>query len=191
MKIAIIGTHSTGKTTIATALQTHLTSQGHTVSYVPEFARLCPFPINESTTIEAQAWILEQQMLHEYIEATDDSILICDRATIDNFAYLYRKTNGIGIDGYEALAVDHMSTYDLVFKTTTLAIDPVYDKVRSTDGVFRQDIDTIIHNLLHTHAIPYHALPATTDIATHITTIINHIHHYKAYQSHQIATIAI
>lgn len=175
MKIAIIGTHSTGKTTLMEHLHTTLRANKKHVDIVPEFARLCPFPINESTTREAQTWILEQQMLHEYLEHDEDTFLLCDRATIDNFAYMYRATNGQQTEGYEALAVDHMSTYNYVFKTTKLDIDPVYDKIRSTDGTFRQEIDNIIHMLLAKHAIPYHLLPATTHIDTHIKYILDTI----------------
>ena len=65
------------------------------------------------------------------------------------------------------MAVDHMATYDYIFKTTMLDIDPVYDKVRSTDGPFRKNIDLLIMNLLNKHNIKFEALPATADITAH------------------------
>lgn len=177
MKIAIIGTHSTGKTTLKEHIGNELAATGHSVAHLPEFARLCPFPINQTTTLEAQTWILEQQMLHEYIAHQPGVFLLCDRATIDNFAYMHRATNGKDINGYENLAVDHMQTYDYVFKTTMLDIDPLYDKVRSTDGTFRQDIDNRITHFLHKHNIFHYALPATTDLHKHTEYIFGIIKH--------------
>ncbi|NCO04812.1 MAG: ATP-binding protein [Candidatus Magasanikbacteria bacterium] len=171
MKIAIIGTHSTGKTTLKNALAKQLQEQGHTVTHLPEFARLCPFPINEQTTVAAQAWILNEQISNEKQTYRPGMFLLCDRSTIDNFAYLYRAAHADEIQMYERLAAQHMKTYHAIFKTTRLDIDPVHDKVRSTDGTFREEIDTIIHNLIEKHSIPCHILPATTDINEHLAFI--------------------
>jgi nicotinamide riboside kinase len=177
MKVAIIGAHSTGKTTLLHHLSRHLTELGHTTSILPEYARLCPFPINVEATIDTQLWIQEQQINQESAIDHSDNFLLCDRATIDNFAYLLRiarqKNLSEHILAWEERAARHMSTYDVIFKTTKLPIDAVRDGKRSTDEGFRNDIDILIHELLRKHKIPYIPLPQTANYATHLPYMLD------------------
>lgn len=177
MKIAIIGAHSTGKTTLLNNLNDRLIRDGFTTIVLPEYARLCPFPIDEETTLNAQKWIQEQQIHEESIIHHTDKILLCDRATIDNFAYFLRaarlKERGHETDAWEKQAVAHMETYDLVFKTTKLHIAPEDDGKRSTNEEFRNEIDVLIHELLRKHNIPYVPLPQTLNYDTHLTYMMN------------------
>ena len=160
MKIAIIGTHSTGKTTIGKCLSQTLQERGNRVHYLPELSRSCPMIVNEHTTIQAQEWILTHQVAHEAQTYENGAFLICDRATIDNF---------------EQHAVNHMGSYGMVFKTTKLDIDAMDDGFRSLDGTFRDEIDIIITNLLHKHGIRYHALPKSLKYQDHIDFILEKI----------------
>lgn len=177
MKIAIIGAHSTGKTTLLNHLNTRILSEGLTTIVLPEYARLCPFPIDEKTTLDAQQWIQEQQMNEEYAIDHTDKILLCDRATIDNFAYFLRAAQLQGkeqtIEAWERKAAEHMASYDMVFKTTKLHIAPEDDGKRSTNEEFRNEIDILIHELLRKHAIPYVPLPQTLNYDTHLTYMMN------------------
>mgnify|MGYP003980671797 FL=1 len=175
MKIAIIGTHSTGKTTIGKCLSQTLQERGNRVHYLPELSRSCPMIVNEHTTIQAQEWILTHQVAHEAQTYEDGAFLICDRATLDNFAYMHRSTDGKGIEKFEQHAVNHMGSYGMVFKTTKLDIDAMDDGFRSLDGTFRDEIDIIITNLLHKHGIRYHALPKSLKYQDHIDFILEKI----------------
>lgn len=177
MKIAIIGTHSTGKTTLLHHLSEQLQKNGRHTIILPEYARLCPFPINEDATIATQQWIQEQQISEEQVVNHATAVLLCDRATIDNFAYLHRiarqKNILQSIIEWEKRAADHMATYDMIFKTTKLPIDAVADGKRSTDEAFRTEIDILIHELLRKHHIPYIPLPQTANYATHVVYMMN------------------
>jgi len=179
MKIAIIGTHSTGKTTLGKLLVEKLRQEGFRVNYLQELARKCPFPINEASHFEAQKWILENQFQHEKNLNLTDGILICDRATIDNFAYMKRAAKNQDLDKYEKLAVDHMPSYDFVFKTIKLNITAENDGVRSVNNEFRDEIDSLISNFLHTYRINHHPLTPTTDYNTHIKHILEKIKNCK------------
>ena len=66
MKIALIGTHGTGKTTIAHELVAKLKKQKINADFLGELARHCPFPINEGTTKKSQLWIILNQILKEF-----------------------------------------------------------------------------------------------------------------------------
>ena len=65
MKIAFIGSHGVGKTTLCYDLASRLKRQDRAVDLVKEVARRCPLPINRETTREAQAWILHTQIADE------------------------------------------------------------------------------------------------------------------------------
>src|SRR3989344_5821850 len=180
MKLAIVGTHSTGKTTLISTLAKAFESQGKRVVIVPEMARLCPFPINEGTTAEAQKWILEKQISEENSFDDSEAVVICDRATIDNFAYFFRHCAQFkpeeDLAPWEALAVDHASTYDAIFKTQKLAIAAEADGDRAVGEVFRQEMDDIITRLLEKYSIPHILLPPTPDYAAHVAFITEYLH---------------
>jgi len=173
MKIAIIGTHSTGKTTIIETVAEMLSKQGKEVLILPEYARLCPFPINEETTLEAQKWILLSQITEENKITHEGKVLLTDRSTIDNFAYMYRIGQSDAIENFERCAAAHMKTYDFVFKTRKLNLDAKEDGVRTTDFEFRDMIDRLITHLLMKHNIPYSLLPETIEYDTHVEFIQN------------------
>src|SRR6188768_4363959 len=86
MKIAIVGTHGTGKSTLSYNLASYYKMKGKTVKIVQEVARSCPFPINEKMTIEAAKWIYLEHSRKE-LEASKNEICIGDRSVFDSFAY--------------------------------------------------------------------------------------------------------
>ena len=88
MKLALIGTHGVGKTTLAYDVCALLKKQGQNVELVTEVARRCPFPVNEGTTLEAQLWILHTQIADELAAAQRAQTVICDRSVLDNYCYL-------------------------------------------------------------------------------------------------------
>ncbi len=142
-------------------------------------ARLCPHPINNGTSHEAQQWILKKQIDEENLIHDKDAIVICDRGAVDTVAYYYRfcqRTNALDqIVPWEEMMVNHTPSYDLLFKTQKLPIPAVEDGQRDTDEGFREEIDVILENLLNKHSIPYTDLPATIDYNQHISFINNYL----------------
>ena len=65
MKIAFIGSHGVGKTTLCYDLAARLKRLDLNVDMVKEVARECPLPINRETTLESQAWIIHSQIAEE------------------------------------------------------------------------------------------------------------------------------
>ena len=173
MKVAIIGSHSTGKTTLIRELKNAFEEQGKEVLVLEELARLCPLPINEETTMDAQKWILLNQIAQENTIDHTGKVLITDRSTIDNFAYMYRIGMNLGAEHFEHHAVLHMSSYDYIFKTKLLDISAKEDGVRTADGPFRDMMDRLINLLLAKHAVPFHLLPDTLDYSTHVQFIMD------------------
>ncbi len=145
MKLAFIGTHGVGKTTLCYDLAAALKRQGVNVDMVKEVARLSPLPINRKTSLEAQMWILTTQVAEEIRSATQADVVVCDRSVLDNYAYM---TFACGRQKPIERFVEYwLKTYDLLFKVPISgAASP--DGVRDTDEFFMRNIDTLVDTLL-------------------------------------------
>ena len=114
MKLAFIGTHGVGKTTLCYDLAAALKRQGINVDMVKEVARLSPLPINRKTSLDAQTWILTTQVAEEIRSSSHHEVVVCDRTVLDNYAYL---TFACGRQKAIERFVDYwMKSYDLLFK---------------------------------------------------------------------------
>jgi len=160
MKIAIIGTHFSGKTGLVDELFSRLKDSGANVAKIGEVARRCPLPVNTGTTLEAQKWILMQQIKDE-IEASAsaaDGIVLSDRSVVDNYIYMLRGFPEQA-NSFLPLVLEHTMTYDFMFKT--VPSEPVIapDGFRDTDPVFREDIERMLSDFLAGHGIEFFELP--------------------------------
>jgi hypothetical protein len=141
MKVALIGTHGVGKTTLCFELAARLKRRDIDVEMVREVARHCPLPINRETSMAAQSWILHTQMAWELEAAARHPLVLCDRSVLDNFCYLLYATGPQ--PAWEGLLAYWLSTYDLLVKVP-LWTAPRWDGVRDTDRAFQCDIDALL-----------------------------------------------
>lgn len=156
MKLAFIGTHGVGKTTLCYDLASVLKRQGVNVDMVKEVARLSPLPINRKTSLEAQVWILATQIAEEIRSASHHDVVVCDRSVLDNYAYMmFACGRQKPIERF----VDHwMKSYDVLFKVPISgAASP--DGVRDTDEFFMRNIDQLVDTLLTEKKLPHERLP--------------------------------
>jgi nicotinamide riboside kinase len=151
MKIAFIGTHGVGKTTLCFELAAALKRRDLAVDLVKEVARNCPLPINRQTTVAAQTWILHQQVCREIEAEADDGCAVCDRAVIDNYAYLVHAAGRQS--AWEPFLREWLETYTLLVKVPVVG-PPVFDGTRDTSEEFQRDVDTLIDELLAAFAVP-------------------------------------
>ncbi|MEW5982934.1 MAG: ATP-binding protein [Acidobacteriota bacterium] len=155
MKVAFIGTHGTGKTTLCYDLAAALKRQGIDADVVKEVARLSPLPINRKTSLDAQTWILMNQIAEEIRASAQHDVVVCDRSALDNYAYLLFAC---GRQRPVERFVDYwMKSYDLLFKVPVVgAASP--DGVRDTDDFFVRSIDQLVDQLLTEKRLAYHRL---------------------------------
>ena len=156
-KIAFIGTHGVGKTTLCYELAAALKKEGLGVDIVKEVARLSPLPINRQTSLEAQVWILTTQIAEEIRSASGHEVVVCDRSVLDNYAYLVFATSRQR--WLEPLVNRWMKSYDLLFKVP-IAGSAAADGVRDTDEFFIRSIDTLVDDLLSERKLQCERLPA-------------------------------
>src|SRR5512140_3298425 len=160
MKIAFIGTHGVGKTTLCYELAAALKKGDLAVELVREVARECPLPINRDTTLKAQAWILHTQIARELEAEAKAEVVVCDRSVLDNFCYLKRAAGGEPIEKeLEGLVRAWTGSYGALFRVPIVG-DPRFDGVRDTDLAFQHGIDTLIGETVAHWDVPCHHLRA-------------------------------
>jgi len=153
LKLALIGTHGVGKTTLAFETCALLKKADYNVELVTEVARRSPFPVNEGTTLEGQLWILHAQIAAE-LDAARAPHVICDRSVLDNYCYLVNKFG-------RQQRLEHwlewwMGSYSLLVGVPPLADGIPADGFRSENLEFQQRIHDRIMEMLE--APPFTAL---------------------------------
>lgn len=155
LKIAFVGTHGVGKTTLCFDLAAQLKRLDLAVDLVKEVARRCPLPINEATTFDAQAWILHTQVAEEIAAAALYDVVVCDRSVLDNYAYLVAKVGRR--PELDALVGSWMRTYGALFKVPVIQA-PTFDGKRAVSRSFQLEIDALIDELVAEFQVPVVAL---------------------------------
>ncbi len=155
MKIAFIGAHGVGKTTLCFDVASRLKRLDMGVDIVKEVARSCPLPINQDTTLEAQAWILHTQIAQEIAAGSQFDAVICDRSVLDNYAYLVHQVGRR--PEYDALVRGWVGTYTGLFKVPILQAPP-FDGTRDQSATFQREIDAVIDELVEVFDVPCYRL---------------------------------
>jgi len=153
VKVAFIGTHGVGKTTLAYGLAMRLKQLGANVGFLEEVARRCPFPINEETGLSGQTWILMETIRREIELEKIYEDVVCDRAVVDNYCYLE-----LALGRRQALfdLIRYWSeTYDLLVKVPIRMGMLQDDGTRSTDLAFQRAIDAKLDEILREAGIPF------------------------------------
>jgi nicotinamide riboside kinase len=158
LKVAFVGTHGVGKTTLCFDLAAQLKRLDLGVDLVKEVARRCPLPINEETTFDAQAWILHTQIAEEIEASAQYEVVICDRSVLDNYAYLVARIGRR--PELEPLVRDWVRGYHALFKVPVLGA-PTFDGKRAVSPSFQLEIDQIIDSLVADLGVTVHHLDPT------------------------------
>jgi nicotinamide riboside kinase len=145
VKIALIGTHGVGKTTLCYDLAARLKRRDVEVELVREVARRCPLPINRETSLAAQSWILHTQAAWELEAEHRNTVVLCDRSVLDNYCYLLAAAGPQ--PGWEPFVQAWIATYALMVKVP-LWTPPRWDGVRDTDLTFQRHIDDLLEGQL-------------------------------------------
>ncbi|HEY7114072.1 MAG TPA: ATP-binding protein [Thermoanaerobaculia bacterium] len=156
MKIAFIGTHGVGKTTLCFELAALLKKRDKTVELVREVARFCPLPINRDTTIAAQSWILHTEIAEELVAEHKADVVVCDRSVLDNYCYLLQTGRSPML---EPLVRWWTSTYGLLIKVPIVGALQ-FDGLRDVDDAFQRAVDEKIEEMVAEWSVPVLRLDA-------------------------------
>jgi nicotinamide riboside kinase len=150
-KLAFIGSHGVGKTTLSYGLAARLKARDLAVEVVHEVARRCPLPINEETSVASESWILHTQVAEELLAAARYPVVICDRSLLDNYVYLLLAAGRQ--PGLEPFVAHWTRTYDLLVHVPIVEA-PSPDGVRSGDPGFQRAVEERLARELIERALP-------------------------------------
>ena len=155
MKIAIMGTHGVGKTTLAYALAAKYKIEGKNVKLINETARTCPFDLNENFSPEAAQWIYHTHINKELSAMSSSRMVVCDRSALDSF--MYAKAMGMfKVDQINLLyafygAQEWMKSYSRIIYLKKGARPPEDDGTRSTSLEFQKKIENCFDEWVENH----------------------------------------
>lgn len=163
-KIALVSTHGTGKTTLCYEVAAELKKRGLKVKVFSEIAASAfeqGIPINDSTTLPAQMYIMMQHITEELRAAIRNyQVVVCDRSVFDNLAYMERRcgSNLFVRDFLQGYA--EKFPYDVIYKlpmTGRLMDDGIRD---AKNHEFQADIYDRLNALLEELRVEHRTLPA-------------------------------
>lgn len=141
-KIAIVGTHGTGKTTLAYKICAAAKDRNMNATIINEVARGCPFPLNEGSSLNGCIWMISDQLNKEMTAiAQKTDIIVCDRSLLDMIAYVpYERACGEIYEYLKIFCMKWFRTYDKVFwvHPSGEKIEP--DGTRATDTKYQKAI---------------------------------------------------
>ena len=144
MKIAIIGTHGIGKTTLTYLIAAEGKKRGKNVASLAEVARSCPFPLNDKFDVDGAQLIISSQINRELTaKAEKYDVLVCDRSAYDPICYL--QAGNHPQRSYEKLrwyAEEWLKTYDKIIFVSPSEVPLQDDGVRSLDT----DFQMVVHD---------------------------------------------
>lgn len=175
LKVAVVGTHGTGKTTLCTELGQRLRSQGLSVTELEEVPRrICLqqhdsnfFKRSNNNVLRQLTLLVAQLIEEEFAMQKPTRVVICDRSLLDHWAYslqLFRSDLvAAGVDEVvQSKVAKHCLTYNLVLYLPP-EIDFNGDDVRENDTEFRSHVDDRLKSLLESLSINYHTISGTLD----------------------------
>jgi len=172
MKIALIGTHGIGKTTLAYGITNYLKKSSKSASMLHEGTWNCPFEINKKTTFESQLWLLATQIKKELELERKFDYVVCDRSIIDNFIYTLNSVEYKKAKNYEDFILDYSKSYSFLFKLPLKAEFLIEDGIRDTDKTFQKKIDDMLEDYLAQRNIEHIKLDPGKD---YLEQIIKHL----------------
>lgn len=140
-RIAVAGTHSTGKTTFLTRLKELFEQRALVVAYVHDSAVNAQdkgFPILAEHTFESTAWLIARAIQLEMEAALTADVILVDRPVPDALGYLQaallhtsRSIASARLEALERICAAWAPEYDLAFLTV---LDPSVELGEGRDG---------------------------------------------------------
>lgn len=165
VKICVVGSHGSGKTTLTYVMAAHYKATGKNVKIIQETARSCPCGINDKMNLNSAIWIHNSHVNKELEAiARDFDTIISDRSAIDPLLYArHFDLGGHYLEVLMDLATSWMQTYDRIFFIRPDA--PVQaDGVRAVEEDFRESVDRLFLDFFENEG--KHLTAKTTTLTT-------------------------
>ncbi|MFD4241162.1 AAA family ATPase [Streptomyces sp. NPDC058525] len=165
IRLAVAGTHSTGKTTLLRRLEMELRATGRTVARTPaSFAAKAAelgFPKLQNQTPECTEWIIAASAAAAVEATLTADVVLVDRSAVDPVAYYMAALERSGqepdpavMDRLVGLVKAQTATYDHLVATILDPSIPLGD-TRDRDLEYRAAVDRNVHSLIHSLNLPH------------------------------------
>ncbi|GGL85371.1 hypothetical protein GCM10010095_82650 [Streptomyces anthocyanicus] len=181
LRIAVLGTHSTGKTTLLKRIEMELRGHGLTVARTGRLgkrAAAAGLPKMQDHTVQSTEWIIAQGILDETNAAAQGAeVVLIDRAAHDAVAYFeaamaFRSETPPRLERERllTLASTQLPKYDLLF--ATVLDESLPDTSHDYDAAFRRLVDDRVHRLLANDVIPHQRVTSDPDSQAHAVDVV-------------------
>ena len=161
MKIALVGAHGSGKSTILSGVYSDLKKQNIRVNLAHEVARQSLFLAAKEISPKMQMDLFGMQVSCEMTTGRNCDLLLCDRSVFDILMYTELffpddATASLFATAMRDFCKSYKNTYDLVFKTNKLyAPDTVSDEIRPPETLMQVKADEALASLLDEFEVKY------------------------------------
>jgi thymidylate kinase len=160
IKIAITGSHGSGKTTLGLRLTYEFKKKGINAHLMEEVARESPYLQRGIQGLETQLHIFSSQIERELKNQLMYDILITDRSILDHVVYMeiFCPKNKFS-NSIRDLAYEFINTYDYIFKTTYHYDLNVKDFLRPKRKNLQKEFEEIFEKLKPSNLKNFFYLP--------------------------------
>ncbi|MEV7394780.1 AAA family ATPase [Streptomyces sp. NPDC091215] len=177
IRIGVLGTHSTGKTTLLKRIEMELRAEGVTVARTGRLgkrAAAAGLPKMQHHTAASTEWIITQGIADELAAAAQGAeVVLLDRAAHDAIAYFHaaleyraEASHRLERERLLALASTQLPKYDMLFATVLDESKPV-EHGHDYDPRFRRLVDQHIRLLLDQGDIAHQRVTSDPDSQAH------------------------
>jgi len=169
MKIAIVGTHGSGKSTIISAVYSRLKKNNISVFIAPEVARSSLFLAAKEKVPKMQMDLFGRQISNEMTNSRNCEVLLCDRSLFDILMYtkIFFEDNdeaNIYINSMTQFCKYYTKSYDYIFLTSKLfSPKKVKDDIRPKDETFQKKAHAELKNILDEFSVEYSILGSSPE----------------------------
>jgi len=177
VKIALMGSPSTGKSTLAAGVFTALKNIGENGELIQEYIREYIYKHGVPSSVLFQAIIFDKQFRRELAIPEDLDFFVTDSPITLCYLYGLHYSNPKDLDEREMIAhlynntLEDLYRYDMVY-VLEHNFEPVDDGVRYQRREEIDHIQNMITHFLKTHKIPYKTLSKDTDTEKRVKTIV-------------------
>ncbi|MFQ6009604.1 MAG: AAA family ATPase [Candidatus Aenigmatarchaeota archaeon] len=175
MKIGIIGTFNTGKTSLCHSLVGALKEKGVRAEFVPESVRNCPMPAGTegNSTLDSQMWIIAKQVANEMEAEHNNDVIVCDSNIVNIYAYFLSILKNTPNPKEEFVSIaksvleEWHKTYDFLFKLTIPKEKQMMitnDGFRSVNLKWQKEIDVLIDQIISSLGIKVYEIPLDSNL---------------------------
>jgi nicotinamide riboside kinase len=178
VKIAFIGTLSTGKTTLFEMLK-HTFEGRQNIAFVNEAAReyleihpedkeIAHVSLDIQKHLQMLIWEKEMQA-----HGNHPALIVCDRSVIDPAVYLAASGDRENAEVFFDRIKDWVKTYDWLFLLDPHTVPYVQDAIRVETPEERIRIHDTYVRFLHDHTVNYHALRGS--LSENYTSVLEYL----------------